>query len=206
MSKFEMRERRDLNGVGKRCLYPCMKIEQKLTTRDIVQEIQRSTTFTTADLKGALDALAMAVAHHVAAGRSVHLDGFGTFSAALALSEGKEGETADDETRRNGVSVEIKDVRFRAERRLIGEANRSFSPQRGRTVLIRTHTESVAVRMQRFKEYLAEHHYAKAKDYALMMHLSQTSAYRELRMFVENPDSGITTRGKAPHKVYVLQS
>ncbi len=99
-------------------------------TAEIMEHIERATSLTVADLKGAIEALAGQIADNLAGGRSVHIDGLGHFSLSIG------GEVVQDEEGKLRLKhAAVRSVNFRPEaalmRRLDG-ATFTVKQHRGR--------------------------------------------------------------------------
>ena len=124
MAKYTMQEMNDLNNEGKTLLYPRLINSGSRGTDELASYIAECTSFSTADVKGVLDQLARGIALALARGESVKLDGIGLFTATLGLREGKAREEPDGSgSRRNASSIEINNVAFRADKKLVRMTN-----------------------------------------------------------------------------------
>ena len=85
-----MQEMPDLNQTGERRSYPRLILDGQTTTDELAGAIAAATTFGAGEVKGLLGALAERLAVEMRRGKSVKLDGIGTFTAALGLREGFE--------------------------------------------------------------------------------------------------------------------
>lgn len=71
-----------------------------------------------------LQELGEELAYQMGQGKSVKLDGIGTFVPSLALRADKERETGEeDSTRRNARSIVVGSINFRAEKELLRNTN-----------------------------------------------------------------------------------
>ena len=106
MAEYEMQEMNLPNKDGKRILYPRLVQSGQASTDYITKILSEKSSFTRGDIKGLLQELADELAYQMGQGKSVKLDGIGTFVTALALREDKERETGEeDSTRRNARSI-----------------------------------------------------------------------------------------------------
>ena len=58
-------------------------------------------------------------------------------------------------------------------------------------------------RQAKAKEIIRSRGYMTLTDYALATGQSRTTASNDLKRMVADPDSGITTRGERPHKIWI---
>lgn len=205
MAKYTMQEMNDLNNEGKTLLYPRLINSGCRGTDELASYIAECTSFSKADVKGVLEQLARGIALALARGESVKLDGIGLFTATLGLREGKAREEPDGSgSRRNASSIEINNVVFRADKKLVRMTNEHCRLERvsgkfPRRVSRYTPGERLALAL----DYLSSHPYLRVADYAAMTGLSRTVAGRELRRLYQTPGSGIGASGRGSHRVYV---
>lgn len=86
MALYEMKEMPDINKTGERILYPRLAMVAQTSTEELVREIASGSSFTPGNVQGLLVQLYVEIAHQLAQGRSVKLDGIGVFTASLALA------------------------------------------------------------------------------------------------------------------------
>ena len=99
MAKFVMREMPDMQGTGKRTMYPKMISRGTMGPDEIAELISSQSTFSPGEVKGLVAALARTIAYGVASGYTVKIEEIGSFSASLALRKGVESEEAEGGTR-----------------------------------------------------------------------------------------------------------
>ena len=199
-----MREMKDMNATGRRRLYPFMLNSGMIDASQLAQEIAHGCSFTVADVKGLISAMAEAIAVNVAAGKSVRIDGVGVFSASLGLADGAEAEEAGTETRRNARSVRLRSIRFRPDGRLVQRAADSMRLERADDTLLRTDMSTgLDERRARALAYLEEHVLMHLEDYVALTGMSRSQAQRELKALAADPDSGIGVAGRSTHRYYI---
>lgn len=196
-----MREMPDMQGTGKRTMYPKMISRGTMGPDEIAELISSQSTFSPGEVKGLVSALARTIAYGVASGYTVKIEEIGSFSASLALRKGVESEEAEGGTRRNAASVTIGGVNFRPDKALIREAR------------TRAHLERTTVRRSRRPDLTREERLALAlrhidgnsllrvADYCSLTGLGRTAAAEELRAFAREGRIGST--GHGTHKVYI---
>ncbi len=196
-----MREMPDMQGTGKRTMYPKMISRGTMGPDEIAELISSQSTFSPGEVKGLVVALARTIAYGVASGYTVKIEEIGSFSASLALRKGVESEEAEGGTRRNAASVTIGGVNFRPDKALIREAR------------TRAHLERTTVRRSRRPDLTREERLALAlrhidgnsllrvADYCSLTGLGRTAAAEELRAFAREGRIGST--GHGTHKVYI---
>ena len=204
-AKYVMQEMVDLNNEGETLLYPRMELKDNCGTDELARMVAEGTTFATGEVKGIICQMAKWMAITMGMGRSVTLDGIGTFTPALGLKKGREREKADGSgTRRNATSIEVSGVRFRADKELTLEVRQHCrlerSPERNRLYRSKyTPDERLALALR----YLESHTILRVGEYAALTGLSQTTAAKELRLWARTEGSGIGSEGLRSHKVYV---
>ncbi len=193
-------------GEGER-IYPKLVNAGVAGIGEIADLIEHSTTFHSSDVKGMLEALARVIAAEVAQGRTVRLDGLGTFRAVLGLVEKDRRQEWKTETDRlaTGRNVRVKTVNFRPDNRMLREVDDRISLERvGNLERPPRPQSTMAERLAMLRTYCAEHHFIRVSSYADLTGLSRTTASRELRTFAADPETGVTGMGRGAAKVYVL--
>lgn len=102
----------DKDGVEHTKFYPNAISAGLFTTEDMAREIAESTSFTEADMVGALKGLSNIIITKLKLGYNVKLDGIGTFSLSLT-SEGFDTEEECKPSR-----IKVKKIAFKSERKL----------------------------------------------------------------------------------------
>ena len=197
MAEYEMQEMNLPNKDGKRILHPRLVQSGQASTDYIAKILSEKSSFTRGDIKGLLQELADELAYQMGQGKSVKLDGIGTFVPSLALRIDKERETGEaDSTRRNARSIEVGSINFRAEKSLIHNTNYNCDLERSQQKFHRSSQKyTPKERLERAKQYLTRHTYLTVRNYVQLTGLRPTTASVELRKWAENPESGITTSG-----------
>lgn len=202
-----MQEMKDLHEEGKTLLYPRMVIRRQVSTDEIVATMTENTTFAPSEAKGIVQEFVRGIARAMAQGCSVKIDGLGLFTPSLGLTKGKAREQADGSgTRRNASSVEINGANFRADKEFIGEMREHCTLKRSKRqsrLKVSKYTEEE--RFELAKEYLRKRHSMSISTYAALAGLSQSTAGKELRRWVDEPERGMTTVGLGTHKRYALK-
>ena len=205
MAEYEMQEMNLPNKDGERVLYPRLVMGERIDTISIAKALADTTTFSVAEVIGLLQGLADRMSFFMALGRSVKLDGVGTFTPALALREGKERETAEKGCeKRNAQSIVIGDIHFRPEKTFVHKTNRQCALVRSQRKFKRSSQKyTPEQRLELARKYLASHPYMKIGDYAELTGLRRTAASLELKQWSDQADSGVSSSGRGTHKVYI---
>ena len=202
MAKYTMQEMNLPSEDGERVLFPRLCLEGQIGTQMIAEQIEGSSSFTSGDVCGLIRCLTQQLSRWMGMGYSVKIDGLGIFTPSLALDKGKERETGEE--RRNARSIGVGNVRFKADKQLVRETDRSCELVRTPETIRRSSTKYTAEeRLARALSYLDSHPYLRVADYMTLTGLKRTTAAKELRERVEAADRGIAASGGGRYKVYV---
>lgn len=193
------------NKEGKRILYPRLVQRGQADTDYIAKNLAQKSSFSKGDVIGLLQELGDELAYQMRQGKSVKLDGIGTFVPSLALRTDKERETGEEDgTRRNARSIVVGSINFRAEKALLRNTNYNCDLERSQQKFQRSSQKyTPEQRLERAQQFLANHPFMTVRDYARLNGLRHTTASLELRKWAEQPENNITTSGRGTHKVYV---
>lgn len=205
MAEYEMQELTLPNEDGKRVLFPRLIQHGQVDLKELAQQIAMRTPFPRGVVEGLVEELATEMAFHLARGWSVKVDGIGVFTLALGLQQGKERENGEkDEKKRNARSIGISDINFRVDKELLLKTAKWCTLERSKHKFRRSSNKfTPEQRLTLAQEYLKQNPYMKIADYCQLTGMLHCSASRELRRWSHQPDSGIASEGKSPHKVYV---
>lgn len=130
-AQYIMKKMPDIHGTGEEITYPQMVMTGQTGTRELAEYISAKCAFAKGVSEGVILELGEALAHEMAMGRSVKIEGIGVFSPALALREDKEREKTDENAvHRNAQSIVVGNINFRADKRLVGETRRKCRLER----------------------------------------------------------------------------
>lgn len=210
MAKYIKQEMPDIHRDGSKKYYYRMQSNGNVSTGELIRTICRhgGVGLSESVFHHALDDLAKELACKLAEGYTVTLDGIGTFQATIGVRKEKRTDGGNEgETRLNARSLELNGVGYKADRELIKEASMRCDLERAGTSCINQSPYTKAERLQMAKDYLnrEEHPYMRIAEYAELTFLPKSTASLELRTFAADPTSGIVSRGKASHIVYVLK-
>ena len=165
-------------------------------------------------IRAVFDALATEMQSSMPWGHNIKIDGLGVFSLSLGFdtssaSEQKESlkqesnDFADPKLKYRHVC--IKGINFKPDPELLKEMNRQATFDRvGVDVEVpKTSKYTREERQAKAKEMIRSRGYMTLTDYALATGQSRTTASNDLKRMVADPDSGITTRGERPHKIWI---
>lgn len=207
MAEYEMQEMTLPDKEGKHVKFPRIIINGEANTEYLARELAHGTTFNRGEIIGLLQGLADVMAHEMAQGKAVKLDGIGRFTPTLALRKGKERETEEEgESRRNARSITVDGINFRAEKGFVLDVKMSCDLKRAQRKFVRSSQRySPEERLKLAQTYLAEHAFMTLDDYTSLTGLTRSTASRELKRWVEDKECGINTSGRRTHKIYVVR-
>ena len=205
MARYIMEEMPDIQGTGERILYPKLARIEQVSTEDLIYEITSCSGFNRGVVEGVLAEVAIEMAHLMANGKSVKLDGIGTFTPSLTLCSDKEREKpGEGETHRNARSIMVGNVNFRVEKTMIRRINERCDLERAPWKPRRSSKKySSDQRLALAVKYLEHHPYLTVREYQKMTGLLRTTATEELRQWAKQPDSGIGIDGWGTHRIYI---
>lgn len=205
MARYIMEEMPDIQKTGKKITYPKFARIDNADLKVLAERVGSVSGFSAGDIEGVLLQTAIEMAHLMAEGRSVKIDGIGTFTPALTLGKDKEREEAGEGgTHRNAQSIFIGGVNFRVDRRMI--RNISNRCRLERAPWKRQYSSNKLTPEQRLAlavKYLESHPFLTVSEYRRMTGLLQTAATNELKQWGHQPDSGIGIAGRGVHRVYI---
>ena len=200
---------------GKTIVYPKM---QTYSRHDYEQVIHNMRVYANGIGEGIIravfDALAETMATWMPLGHTMKIDGLGVFSLSLGFdtstasekAEMKKQEFDDDaDPKLKYRHVCIKGINFKPDPELLKEMNRQATFDRvGVDVEVaKTSKYTREERLAKAKDIIRSRGYMTLTDYALATGQSRTTASNDLKRIVADPDSGITTRGQRPHKIWI---
>ena len=215
MANYILKEMPGEMTEGKTIVYPKM---QTYSRHDYEQVIHNMRVYANGIGEGIIravfDALAETMATWMPLGHTMKIDGLGVFSLSLGFdtstasekAEMKKQEFDDDaDPKLKYRHVCIKGINFKPDPELLKEMNRQATFDRvGVDVEVaKTSKYTREERLAKAKDIIRSRGYMTLTDYALATGQSRTTASNDLKGMVADPDSGITTRGQRPHKIWI---
>ena len=201
MAKYTMRQ--VPQGLGKHpSQHPRLISEGRLSTEDLSERMAEGCTFSRAEIEGVLQLLAEELAKRLAEGYIVHIDGVGRFRPKLGYRKEVSPTEGEETATRNAASLELADVRFHADRRLVQRTRRASRLQRAPHRSYTRPREGREQRLSQLLSYLRTHHILARSEYVKLTGLSPTAATAELKDFVTA--GHILRKGIASHSTYRL--
>lgn len=156
-------------------------------------------------VRAVLAQLSFISSEFLAMGYNVNIEGIGQFTAKIGPKEDFEVEGLDDgSTKRKATSLEVTGVNFRVDKDFVKEINSRCVLKRGTTKRLKKSPYTPEKRLQKLQKYLVANKTITLREYAYMVGMTRSSAYRELEKLVADPSSGISTSGQKNFKVYIL--
>lgn len=204
-AKYIKQEYADLNGTGRTQAFYKMQTTA-MSYEEFVELCRREGAMPRDAIKGVLTLVAEKLALCMAEGRSVKVDGIGTFTAKL----GVRGDMLPDafepgEPRHNAGAIRVNGVGYRADGDLVARTRELCSLESGGVRRLRKPNTTLEERTEKARQYLREHTLMRVDDYAWLTGLARTTASLELRRIADDPASGITYTGSRSQKYYILR-
>ena len=204
-AKYIKQEIPDLNGTGRTQAYYKMELTP-MTSEQFISQCAREGKMEEAQILGVMTLVSEKLALCMAEGRSVKLNGIGTFHAKLGMrSDMLQDAFEEGEPTHNAKSIAVTGVSFRADPDLIDATRRKCVLEKGGVSRIKKTNLTLEERIQKAREYLETNMFMRVPDYVRLTGLSRPSATKELRQLALNPSSGITSKGSRSQKYYVLR-
>ena len=209
---YYKREINDLSGKGERVFRYEIRSEGVATLNDLAGEIhKRYRALGEGEAVGIVMTFLDAIKAALAAGRSVSLDEFGSFSLGIGLKDEDSMVTMHDDddpgSEPNARSIGVKTVHFRASKRLVSDLNsrcrHNLHREPGGTAHLHRTQLTREERIQLAMKFIEDNNFMRLGDYAALVHVSRAVASRDLQDFVRDPAVPITTDGVHSHKIYV---
>ena len=159
-------------------------------------------TFSRAEIEGVLQLLGEELSKRLAEGYIVHIDGVGSFRPKLGYRKDVAPPEGEETAMRNATSLELADVCFHADRRLVQRTRRVCRLQRAPHRSYTRPREGRERRLSQLLSYLHTHHILTRSEYVKLTGLSPTAASSELKTFVTV--GHIARKGIASHSTYRL--
>ena len=186
MARYIMEEMPDIQKTGKRITYPKFARIDNANIKELARRVGDVSGFSAGE------------------GRSVKIDGIGTFTPSLTLGRDKEREDAEEGGKhRNAQSIFIGGVNFRVDREMVRNISDRCRLERAPWKKQKSSNKfTPEQRLALALKYLDEHPFLTVWEYRKLTGLLQTAATTELRQWGHQPDSGIEITGRGTHRVY----
>lgn len=206
IAKYIKQEIADLNGTGHTQAYYKMKTTP-MDFEEFVELCCHEGAMPRDAIKGVLTLVSEKLALCMAEGRTVKIDGIGTFTAKLGIRGDKLPDAFElGERRHNAAAIEVKGVAYRADNELVENCRDKCQLESAGVSRLRKPKTTIEERTEKARQYLREHMLMRVDDYAWLTGLARTSASIELRRIADDPTSGITYTGSRSQKFYKLRT
>lgn len=208
MAKYMKREIADLNNTGKTQAYYKLVNWGRINYEELLDRcVRHGGGFSRGVLMGAISTVLHEMSLLMADGNTVKIDGLGTFGAKLGVRPDKEQDAFEEgESARNVLSLMVDGISFKADKELVLATNSHCRfLERGGVSRLKKSPYTEQERLERARQYLAEHGVMRVAAYAELTGLSHSTASRELCRLAQMPESGITSSGCRSTKVYLLR-
>ncbi len=208
MVKYKLQELPDMNGAGKRKVYPKLVTNRTLSSSELIDHMHSynhalSKSVAEAVLTDVRDTLVRLLSM----GYNVSLDELGTFSLSLGFEDDKPQEMQSDSDKMIYRKVGVKNVNFKPSPDLVKDlkraTNHDLERDMGGVKIIRKELYSREERIARALKVIEENGFIGLTDYAYINNLSRTAASLELKEICDDEDCPISSTGNHSHKVWV---
>ena len=206
MAKYKLQEMPDMQGAGKRKVYPKMVINRTLGLENLVEKMKSyHRAFSPSAVEAVVMDLEEMLVEVLSMGYNVKLDGIGTFSLSLGFEDDKPTEMQEEGDKMLYRKVGVKNVNFKVDPEMLQQLRRKTDLERdmGGVKVIKKKLFSREERVARALEVIERDGYITLTDYANINNLCRTVASEELREITSAANSPIDWRGNGSHKVWI---
>lgn len=206
MAKYKLQELPDMQGEGKRKVYPKMVINRTLNLEDLTEKMKsHHRAFSPSTIEAVVMDLEDMMVEVLSMGYNVKLDGIGTFSLSLGFEDEKPTEMQEEGDKMLYRKVGVKNVNFKVDLEMLQQLHKETDLERemGGVKVIKKNLFSKEERIARALEVIERDGYITLTDYAHINNLSRTAASAELKEITSDANSPIDWRGNGSHKVWI---
>lgn len=206
MAKYKLQELPDMQGEGKRKVYPKMVINRTLNLEDLTEKMKsHHRAFSPSTIEAVVMDLEDMMVEVLSMGYNVKLDGIGTFSLSLGFEDEKPTEMQEEGDKMLYRKVGVKNVNFKVDPEMLQQLHKETDLERemGGVKVIKKNLFSKEERIARALEVIERDGYITLTDYAHINNLSRTAASAELKEITSDANSPIDWRGNGSHKVWI---
>ena len=204
MLKFVLQEMPELHE-GHRQIFPKLMVYSQIGNEKLVEEFKNYGMVSGGMVSGVLNTLPDILRRYLTEGHTVKVDGLGTFSLSLEFDDDKPTEITKDGEEESYRHVRVRSINFRPDTNFLKQIKRDaqFERVESKVRCMDKPKYSMAERLQRLQDYLANHPSITLTQYVVLNCTSRTSASLDLKYFTADPSSGINVIGSGSHKVWV---
>ena len=215
MANYTLQELPENMTEGKKVVFPKMQT-YSLHEYETVIKHMRTYAGSISDglIRAVFDAFGSVMQNWMPLGHSLTVDGLGVFSLSLGFDTSTPSEKAisQQQQEEEGIKMKnrhvcIKGINFKPDPELLKEMNlqATFDRVSMDVVIPRKCKYSHEERLAKAKAIIDKYGYMTLSNYAIATGQSRSSASKDLKRLVADADSGITTRGRHSHKVWMLR-
>lgn len=206
MAKYKLQELPDMQGEGKRKVYPKMVINRTLNLEDLTKKMKsHHRAFSPSTIEAVVMDLEDMMVEVLSMGYNVKLDGIGTFSLSLGFEDEKPTEMQEEGDKMLYRKVGVKNVNFKVDPEMLLQLRKETDLEREMSgvKVIKKNLFSKEERIARALQVIERDGYITLTDYAHINNLSRTAASAELKEITSDANSPIDWRGNGSHKVWI---
>ena len=210
MPYYYKREIPDLNGTGERQYRYELRSEGVSDLRQLAERVVRYyRSLTVGEVMGIVARVVDEMAHEMADGRSVTIDGLGSFAPSLGVEHRRRHYDVEDAAghESNARSVCVRGVNFRASSNIVMRVDDlcqgHLHREEGGPVTLRQSSLHRDERLRLALQHIREHGFLRLAEYAQLVNVSRTVASQQLRDFTTDHSVPIRSQGRGPSKVWV---
>lgn len=206
MAKYKLQELPDMQGEGKRKVYPKMVINRTLNLEDLTEKMKsHHCAFSPSTIEAVVMDLEDMMVEVLSMGYNVKLDGIGTFSLSLGFEDEKPTEMQEEGDKMLYRKVGVKNVNFKVDPEMLLQLRKETDLEREMSgvKVIKKNLFSKEERIARALQVIERDGYITLTDYAHINNLSRTAASAELKEITSDVNSPIDWRGNGSHKVWI---
>lgn len=206
MAKYKLQELPDMQGEGKRKVYPKMVINRTLNLEDLTVKMKsHHRAFSPSTIEAVVMDLEDMMVEVLSMGYNVKLDGIGTFSLSLGFEDEKPTEMQEEGDKMLYRKVGVKNVNFKVDPEMLLQLRKETDLEREMSgvKVIKKNLFSKEERIARAFQVIERDGYITLTDYAHINNLSRTAASAELKEITSDANSPIDWRGNGSHKVWI---
>lgn len=175
---------------GEEKVFPKLSTYNQFDNKKMIKRIAMEAGINEGVVMATLDAIPKALKNILLEGHTCKIDGLGTFSLSLSFDDGKNPQV-------NHLNLKV-DSAFMSELR----EEAQFTKTNNEVVSVMASKGHVEEHLELALQWLNNHSFITLQEYANLTGVSTSTASRELKQITENPNSGITIKGRANRKVW----
>ena len=204
MIEYIKREMPDMDGSGKKKCYYKVRTSSHFKSDDFIELLCKSGSgLSKGDVVKVMGGIVDELKQWLPIGHTVTIDGLGTFSLSIGVTDDKDVEDFDGNGQKvTGKRLGVRNVLFRPDRQLVKDIADRCILHKGKAVANNRSPYTREERLGLALDYLAEHPFMRVSDYMSLTQLPHSTAAKELKEFC-NQSTGITFEGRGNTKAYI---